>query len=343
MNLINTNFVWQAQNLPDGLTLKDGVISGNPKVRGVFDVPVTISNSLGSSTKNIRIKARYRDDVIIMKDGQEFETITPSELIEAIQDGTAQSKYNCTTTQMLIPFTHPLSGDVIDNVPLNFCSFRTITLQDGTTKTGLILQFAHTLWKGFAPFGTNGFNRWKYSQIRKWLNSSGNEWFAPSYANDILTSHQGSYTDDGVKGFLSCLPYALREALLPVKVLTQAFFDDYNEDSAIDDPDYIDGFDADVTYDRVFIPSLSEMGISSNGLDYFPDDAFEGVAWEFYSSLANGEAICKDFNEVSCSLISRSAYLNGTDKVLYINSSLEPSTGNVYNSDSAAAPAFVIG
>ena len=341
MNLINSNNVWQAQYLPDGLTLNDGVISGNPKSRGVFEVPVTVSNSLGTSTKIIRIKARYRDDVIIMKDGEELELITPNELIESIQDGSAQTKYNCSTTQMLIPFTHPLTGNIIDNVPLNFCSFRNVTLQDGTTKTGLILQFARPLWKGFAPFGTNSFNRWKYSQLRKWLNSSSNEWFTPSYANDILTPHLGSYTDTGVKGFLSCLPYALRNAIIPVKVLTQAFFDDYNEDSSIDDPDYIDGHDADITYDKVFIPSLSEMGISGND-EYFPDDDFEGTAWEFYSALSNGSSICTDLNNSSCSIISRSAYLNGTDKIIYVNSSLELSIGDVYYSDSAAAPAFVL-
>lgn len=342
MNFFNSNNVWQAPSLPEGLTLADGVISGNPKSRGVFDIPVTVSNSIGASTKNIRIKCRFRDDITIIQNGEEFELITPNELIEAIQDGYAINKYNCTNTQMLIPFTHPLTGNVIDNVPLNFCSFRNVTLQDGTTKFGLILQFARPLWKGFAPFGTNGFNRWKYSQIRKWLNSSGCDWASPTYSNDILTTHLGSYTDTGVKGFLSCLPHALRNALIPIKVITQAFFDDFNDDSAIDDPDYIDGLDADITYDKVFIPSLSEMGIFAND-DYFPDDNFEGSAWEFYSALSDGSSICSDMNNSSCSIISRSAYLNGTDKVLYVNSSLEPSLGEVYLAESAAAPAFVIG
>ena len=341
MNLIISHNSWQAQNLPEGLTLQDGVISGNPKARGSFDVPVTVSNSLGSSTNNIRIKARYRDDLTILQDGEEIELITPNELIDAIQDGTAQTKYNCNNTQLLFPFTHPLSGEVIDNVPLNFCSFRNVTLQDGTTKSALILQFAHTLWKGFAPFGTNSFNRWKYSQLRKWLNSSGNDWFSQDYRNDFLTPHNGSYTDNGVNGFLSCLPYALRSALLPIKVITQAFFDDYNDDTAVDDPDYIDGHDADVTYDKVFIPSLSEMGIYGND-EFLPDDNFEGTAWEFYSALSNGDTICRDLNNVSCSVISRSAYLNGSDHVLYVNSMLQPSAGYVYYSDAAPAPAFVL-
>ena len=244
---------------------------------------------------------------------------------------------------MLIPFTHPLTGEIIHDVPLNFCSFRNVTLQNGDSKMGLILQFAKPLWKAFAPFSTNSFNRWKYSQLRKWLNSSGNNWFSQDYRNDILTPHIGSYTDNGVHGFLSCLPASLRNAILPVKLLTQAFFDDYNDDPAVDDPDYIDGLDADVTYDYVFIPSLSEMGISSGGNDYFPDDHFEGTAWEFYSALSNGEAICSDINDNPCVITSRSAYLNGSDNVIYVNSSLQPSVGEVYNSQAAVAPAFVIG
>lgn len=341
MNLLNANNVWQAQGLPDGLTLENGVISGNPTARGVYDVPITVSNSLGSSTKNIRIKCRYRDDFIIMKDGEQLELITPAELQASIQDGTAQNKYNCTTTQMLIPLIHPLTGAVINDVPLNFCAFRNATLQDGITKAGLILQFANTLWKGFAPFGTNGFNRWKYSQLRKWLNSAGEGWFISEYTTDTLTSHEGSYTDNGVKGFLSCLPSALREILVPVKVTTQAFFDDNNTDTAIDDPEYISGHDADVTYDKVFIPSLSEMGITSSD-QYISEGTFEGTAWEYYSALQNGNDICKDINNVSCSVITRSAYLDGTTKVVYVDAQKQASAGDVYNADSAPAPAFFI-
>lgn len=342
MNLFPQKTVWQAQNLPDGLTFKDGVISGKPNARGIYTVPVTVTNELGTSTANIIIKARYRDDVTIMKDGAELEVIGLPELITAIQEGTAQSKYNCTTTQMLITLIHPLTGAVLNDIPLNFCSFRTVTLEDGTTKTGLILQFAKTLWKGFAPFGTNGFNRWKYSQLRKWLNASGASWFTSSYTADTLTPHEGSYTDNGIKGFLSYLPSALVEAILPVKVITQAFFDDYNEDAAIDDPDYVNGHDADVTYDKVFIPSFSEMGITGND-EFFPDTGFEGTTWDYYSALSNGNAICRDFDDTSCSVITRSAYLDGTDKIIYVNNQLQPSAGNVYNADSASAPAFVIG
>lgn len=342
MNLLNHNNVWRAHNLPDGLSIKDGVISGIPTTRGIHSIPITVSNSLGQSTKNIRIRTKYRDDIIIMKNGAELETITPATLQASIQDGSAQNKYDCTNTQMLIDIIHPLTGAVMLDVPLNFCSFRTVKLQDGSTKTGLILQFAHTLWKGVAPFSTNNFNRWKYSQLRKWLNSSGTGWFTSSYSADILTHHDGSYTDDVTIGFLSCLPSALVEAIVPVEVVTQAFFDDNNTDTAIDDPDYIDGLDADITYDKIFIPSLSEMAIASGGNASFPDTGFEGTAWEYYSALNDGTQIASDFAGIQCSIITRSAYLDGTTQILYVDSHLVPSASDTYCSDASPAPAFVI-
>ena len=342
MNLLNSHNFWQAQNLPEGFSIRDGVIFGNPSVRGLYDVPVTVSNSIGCSTKNIRIKCRYRDDVHIIQNGEELEIIRIPELLSTIQDGSAQSKYNCSNTQMIIPFFHPLTGQLIDNLFLNFCSFRSVTLEDDSVKDGLILQFAHTLWNGFAPFGTNSFNRWKYSQLRKWLNSSGDDWFSSSYAADILSPHENSYTDSGVKGFLSCLPSAIVEAMLPVKVVTQAFFDDYNQDSAIDDPDYIDGHDVDVTYDKVFIPSLSEMGFTYSDEEFLPNNSLEGTVWDYYSNFTGDNEMFKDINGENCSIITRSAYLQGSDKILYMNSSLQASADYVYNNNSAPAPAFVI-
>ncbi|MBR0168732.1 MAG: hypothetical protein IJQ08_08670, partial [Synergistaceae bacterium] len=295
-----------------------------------------------SCTKNIRIIAKNKADCTILKNGSVFENTTFDDVVTSIQNETAQSKYDCHNTQMLIDFVHPKTGAVIENLPLNFCSFRTITLADGSTKKALILQFARTLWKGFAPFGTNGFNRWKYSQLRKWLNASGANWFSSSYTADILSPHEGSYTDDGVKGFLSCLPPALVELLVPVKIVTQAFFDDYNEDTAIDDPDYIDGFDADITYDKVFIPSFSEMTVTAGSDEFFPDTVFEGATWDYYSALSSEADINRDINGEACSVVTRSAYLDGTAKIIYADSLTHVAPGDVYSANSAPAPAFVL-
>ena len=343
MNILDGNTIWRADNLLDGLTLKNGVISGIPTAKGRYNIPVTVSNSLGSSTKNIRIIAKNKGDCTILKNGVVFENTTFADVVASIQNETALSKYSCSNTQMLIDFVHPKTNAVIEDFPLNFCSFRSFSLEDGSTKKCLILQFANTLWKGFAPFGTNGFNRWKYSQLRKWLNASGSNWFTSSYTADILFPHEWSYTDSGVKGFLSCLPPALAELLLPVKIVTQAFFDDYNEDEAIDDPDYIDGVDADITYDKVFIPSFSEMTVTAGSDEFFPDTVFEGGTWDFYSALSSDADITRDINGETCSIITRSAYLDGTAKILYADSLTHVFPGDVYSANSAPAPAFVLG
>ena len=342
MNILNSNNIWKAGDLPQWLSFDDGVFSGVPTTKGSFTVPVTVSNELGSSTANIRIITKNKADCTILKNGSVFENTTFDDVVASIQDGTAQSKYDCINTQMLIEVFYPKTHAIIENFPLNFCAFRNFTLEDGSTKAGLILQFSRALWKGLAPFSTNGFNRWKYSQLRKWLNASGVDWFASDYAADVLTQHKGSYTDYGVKGFLSCIPPALASMLLPVKVVTQAFFDDYNEDSSIDDPLYLDGIDGDITYDKVFIPSISEMNISGND-EYLPSAGFEGTAWDFYSALSDSSQIAKDINDKACSIITRSAYLNGTTNILCADSLLQVSACDVYSIGSAPAPAFVIG
>lgn len=134
MNIFDSNTVWRADNLPDGLSFKNGVFSGVPSVKGRYNIPVTVSNSLGSCTKNIRIIAKNKADCIILKNGSVFENTTFDDVVTSIRNETAQSKYDCSNTQMLIDFVHPKTGTVIENLPLNFCSFISVTLADGTTK-----------------------------------------------------------------------------------------------------------------------------------------------------------------------------------------------------------------
>lgn len=359
MNLLDNNSVWQAHNLPDGLSINNGIISGTPLYRGSFSVPVTVTNSLGSDSKNINIRVKHRNDCYIRKNGEIIETLTPDELLASIQDGSAEEKYNCYDTQLLITIVNPINKISIDDVPLNFCDFRNVTLQNGSTRKGLILQFANPLWRGLAIFDSNGFNRWKYSNLRFWLNSSGKDWFAKAYNSDALTFRRGAYSDISVNGFLSYLPKGLFELLQPVKIITQAFFDDDNEDSSIQDPDFLDGWDCDITYDKVFIPALSEMNILLDGNPDYPEDYIEGRPWAFYSSLFNGldwtsltvntpvdaRNIFSDLEGNSCALLTRSALVSGKTNITTLqknNDYLELTAMDTYNSLLSPAPAFVL-
>ena len=194
------------------------------------------------------------------------------------------------------------------NVPVNFCDFKNVTLQDGTVKPALILQFDIPLWPFSIIFDAyysstvswagqvRGLNRWKYSMLRNWLNSAGLHWFSKTYSEQAspeqlqnIDEWNGVYmTLEDSSGFLDFLPDDLVDILQPIKVQTQAFFDD-NNSFGTDEPDYIDGEDVDVTYDKIFIPSLEEMNINA-AFTNFPAVGIEGSAWQYYKNLFNSQS-----------------------------------------------------
>ena len=385
MKLLNPDNSWLSENLPEGLSINNGVISGSPTSQGIFSVPVTVSNTLGSDTKNISITTKYKpgqEKFSVLQDGIEVAKITIPELQAMIQDGTAQTRFNCSNTQIIMPIIVPdlkySTGDTYDNLlvhpahfenaAFNFCDFRNVTLQNGSVRPALILQFAATLWTAYAPFDTGDtlsikriaqsytpepdyrFNRWRYSNLRQWLNSEGTNWFSPAYDGDALINYQdrialfddyfasaypngkdwlgrdvdkeqikegyvvqrwiSTYADDNTLGFLDLLPDDIHSILQPIKVVTQAFFDDDNDNPSIEDPDDVDGLDADITYDKVFIPSIDEMYLYHmkyfDTKDALPSNnpMIEGPAWAYYRSFfgtenpfrtCNGESVFSDW------------------------------------------------
>ena len=66
------------------------------------------------------------------------------------------------------------------------------------------------------------------------------------------------------------------------------------------------------------------------------EDDFEGTAWTRYSGFT-------DMNGDSCVLNTRSAVINGTDKIITVDSTLQPIVSDVYNANTATAPTFVLG
>ena len=114
-----------------------------------------------------------------------------------------------------------------------------------------------------------GNNRWKYSAVRQYLNSDANagEWWTPQTVFDRAPDVAATK-----KGWLAGVPDEFKQVLTPVKVRTAV-------PTAIGTGDE-DEFD--VTYDKVFIPSLNEHYIS-------PQDAGEGDPWEYWKEI-NGTA-----------------------------------------------------
>ena len=111
-----------------------------------------------------------------------------------------------------------------------------------------------------------GWNRWKTSALRQYLNSSatkGNWWTAQDewdIAPDELASRDG---------FLTGMPADLLDAIKPVKIVT--YPNTVNDDIAGNTPD--------VTYDKVFLPALEQIYVN-------PQKSGEGDAWEYWKRVA---------------------------------------------------------
>ena len=114
-----------------------------------------------------------------------------------------------------------------------------------------------------------GNNRWKYSAVRQYLNSDANagEWWTPQTPFDRTPDVAATK-----KGWLAGVPDELKQVLTPIKVKTAV-------PSAIGTGD--EGA-FDVTYDKVFLPSLQEHYIAEQL-------AGEGDAWEYWKEI-NGTA-----------------------------------------------------
>ena len=176
-----------------------------------------------------------------------------------------------------------------------------------------------------------GWNRWKTSAIRQWLNSNktkGNWWTAQDewdVAPDQLATKDG---------FLCGMPEALLKNIKAVKITTYT--------NTVQD-----GGEADITYDKVFLPSLQEMHIN-------PQISGEGETWDYWLRASQQAAPLAQYgtypqmityaveNHTSAQYVRlRSASRGGASNTWYVNAS-----GYVYGSYASnalrCAPACVI-
>lgn len=104
-----------------------------------------------------------------------------------------------------------------------------------------------------------GWNRWKTSALRQYLNSDQpkGKWWTPQDDWDIAPDQLA--TKDG---FLCGMSEDMLKAIKPIKMTTYA--------NTVND-----GGGADVTYDRVFLPSLEQMNVN-------PQISGEGTVHEYW-------------------------------------------------------------
>lgn len=107
-----------------------------------------------------------------------------------------------------------------------------------------------------------GWNRWKTSAMRQYLNSSAEKgkWWEAQDQWDIAPEQLATKA-----GFLSGLPEDMVSAIRLTKVTTYT--------NTVQD-----GGEADVTWDKIFLPALEQMFIT-------PQIAGEGETWEYWKAV----------------------------------------------------------
>lgn len=108
-----------------------------------------------------------------------------------------------------------------------------------------------------------GYNRWATSATRQQLNADAAKgaWWTKQNKWDVKPA-----AADTTAGFLYGLPDEIKQHLRPTKIVTAR----NNIDGANLDPD--------ITYDKVFLPSLEQMYVQ-------PQKTGEGEYWEYYKRL----------------------------------------------------------
>lgn len=175
-----------------------------------------------------------------------------------------------------------------------------------------------------------GWNRWKYSAARQWLNSDQpkNKWWKKQDDWDIAPS-QLSQKD----GFLCGLPADMIAVLKPVKVITLA-----NTVS--------DGGETDITYDKVFLASFAEMNININ--------VEEGTPHEYWQRRTNSKTKLEPWKQYPCmirysaanhtspqNVFSRSAFRGIAIGVVYVSTDGGVNLAGAWYSDTYAPLVFV--
>lgn len=168
-----------------------------------------------------------------------------------------------------------------------------------------------------------GWNRWKTSALRQYLNSeqAKGKWWTPQDEWDIAPDQLA--TKDG---FLCGMPADMLKALKTVKVVTYA--------NTVQD-----GGEADITYDRVFLPSLEQLFIN-------PQIAGEGTVHEYWQRRSGMKTKMQQYqtyprmisyaveNHTSPQIVRlRSASRGGASGAWYVGSSGNVGSGYAWYAD----------
>ena len=173
-----------------------------------------------------------------------------------------------------------------------------------------------------AKFGSNS---WKESNMRQWLNSTGNDWFHKQNEYDVRSESTG-YSS----GWMTGLVTGFLDLVMPVYNKTVR-----NNLSAIEGGG---GGGYDITLDKFWLPSLKEF----NGNNV--DNIAEGSQFAYFRDVAttNAQRIQYDDGGVARDVWLRSPDAYNANYECYINPSGASSNTNVANREYAFQPAMCL-
>lgn len=162
-----------------------------------------------------------------------------------------------------------------------------------------------------------GYNRWKYSAIRQWLNSAQpkGKWWTKQDDWDIAPS-QLSQKD----GFLCGLPADMIAVLKSVKVITLA---NTANDNGV----------TDITYDKVSLASMSQMNINMS--------KDEGAAHEYWQRRTNSKTPLEPWKTYP-SMIRYSAANHTSPQFVFSRSANRGYANNVMNVYPSGSVSFTV-
>lgn len=269
------DFPWQITHFED-VELEDGETIHGTFLEAHYATPfgVQFSNraflrcpdGLKAGTYNVTLDAKWGD-----KDAQK-DTTWQFTLTKAVPAGGSVAGF----TQM--PDVTAANWKATSYAADGITTIETVPITSGSGGTSLgTMQYAtrNDNLNSMQEAGY-GWNRWKYSAARQWLNSGQpkGKWWTKQDDWDIAPS-QLSQKD----GFLCGIPAEMVAVLKPVKVIT--FANTVN-----------DGGVTDITYDKVFLASFAEMNININ--------TGEGTPHEYWQRRTNSKTMLEPWKTYPC-------------------------------------------
>ena len=264
---------WQVNHFED-MTLEDGEVVPGMWLQTHYTLPFGIQFShqraflacpdgLSAGTYNFDFAKAWGDNV---KQGINYQFT----LTKPVEKGGRLA--GCYGAPDQVPSNWKVYSYGKDGITLN--ETVNVTVGSGGTNLGTIPYDSRSGNLNSVQELAYGWNRWKTSALRQWLNSSKpkGQWWTPQDQWDICPDQLASKD-----GFLCGMPEEMLNCLKKVKVVTYA--NTVNDEGA-----------EDITYDYVTLPSLSQMFIK-------PQTSGEGDVHTYWKRRSGRTTPCEWFTD----------------------------------------------